>query len=98
MFLTTNRISQFDEAILSRIHLTLKYDGLDKATKEQIWGQFLGQATCHGPVEVHRSELDGLIANKFNGRQVLIHQISSNSLCLLLLYYRSRTLSPYPTL
>ena len=30
MFLTTNRMSEFDEAILSRIHLKLKYDDLRK--------------------------------------------------------------------
>ena len=28
LFLTTNRVSDFDEAILSRIHLMLKYDAL----------------------------------------------------------------------
>ena len=28
MFLTTNRVSEFDEAILTRIHLMLRYDDL----------------------------------------------------------------------
>ncbi|KAF2258837.1 P-loop containing nucleoside triphosphate hydrolase protein [Lojkania enalia] len=36
MFLTTNRVSEFDEAILSRIHLMLKYNELSKNTRKQI--------------------------------------------------------------
>jgi hypothetical protein len=31
MFLTTNRVSQFDKAILTRIHLMLRYDDLNQA-------------------------------------------------------------------
>jgi hypothetical protein len=83
MFLTTNRVSQFDEAILSRIHLTLKYDDLNETTKEQIWQQFLNRAdTSHGPAKAHHSELERLVATKFNGRQVRIHQTPSNILVL----------------
>jgi SpoVK/Ycf46/Vps4 family AAA+-type ATPase len=29
MFLTTNRVSEFDEAILTRVHLMLRYDHLN---------------------------------------------------------------------
>jgi SpoVK/Ycf46/Vps4 family AAA+-type ATPase len=77
MFLTTNRVSQFDEAVLSRIHLTLRYDDLNKATREQIWRQFLCRAcNRHGPAAVRHSELEGLAATKFNGHQARIHQIS----------------------
>ena len=36
MFLTTNHVSDFDEVILSRIYLMLKYDELASATKTQI--------------------------------------------------------------
>ena len=71
MFLTTNRVSQFDEAIISRVHITLRYDDLDKDTKEQIWRQFLDRAnTRQGPADVSRSELKSLNAGKYNGRQV----------------------------
>jgi SpoVK/Ycf46/Vps4 family AAA+-type ATPase len=74
MFLTTNRVSQFDEAILSRIHITLRYDDLDKDTKEQIWRQFLDRAnTRQGPAHVSPSELKDLAAGKYNGRQVRTH-------------------------
>jgi len=36
MFLTTNRVSQFDIAILSKVHLMFKYDDLSKAARRQI--------------------------------------------------------------
>ena len=71
IFLTTNRISQFDEAILSRIHLTLRYNSLDKNTKKQIWNHFLDRAcTAQGSAKISAKELEGLVGNKLNGRQV----------------------------
>ena len=36
MFLTTNRVAQFDEAILTRIHLMLRYDDLNQAARTTI--------------------------------------------------------------
>jgi SpoVK/Ycf46/Vps4 family AAA+-type ATPase len=36
MFLTTNRVAQFDKAILGRIHVMLKYGDLSKATGKKI--------------------------------------------------------------
>lgn len=41
MFLTTNRVSDFDEAILSRIHLMLKYHELGVSVRCQIWERML---------------------------------------------------------
>jgi hypothetical protein len=71
MFLTTNRVSQFDVAILSRIHLMFKYDDLSKAAGRQIWERFIERArTSEGPAEVEPDELDCLVNNKLNGRQV----------------------------
>src|SRR5450432_3221982 len=71
MFLTTNRVSQFDEAILTRIHLMLRYDKLDQAARTTIWGHFLDRArTFKGPAEIKPEELSRLVAVKFNGRQV----------------------------
>ncbi|KAH7131774.1 hypothetical protein B0J11DRAFT_576732, partial [Dendryphion nanum] len=37
MFLTTNRVGQFDEAFLSRIHVSISYDPLDNDARHQIW-------------------------------------------------------------
>jgi SpoVK/Ycf46/Vps4 family AAA+-type ATPase len=44
LFLTTNRVSEFDEAILSRIHLLLKYENLNKDARKNIWTSFLKKA------------------------------------------------------
>jgi ATP-dependent Clp protease ATP-binding subunit ClpA len=37
MFLTTNRVGQFDEAFMSRIHVSIGYDLLDDLARDQIW-------------------------------------------------------------
>ncbi|KAF8847949.1 hypothetical protein BDZ45DRAFT_811180 [Acephala macrosclerotiorum] len=71
MFLTTNRVSEFDPAILSRIHLMLRYDNLKKDARKQVWGGFLSQATTpFGEAEVTKEELEDLARNPFNGRQI----------------------------
>lgn len=41
MFLTTNRISTFDAAFQSRIHISLEYPELDKKSRKAIWKSFL---------------------------------------------------------
>jgi len=71
MFLTTNRVSQFDAAILSRIHLIFKYDNLTKEARRQIWNWFIEKAhTTKRLVEVKPEELDCLVNNQLNSRQV----------------------------
>jgi hypothetical protein len=67
MFLTTNRVSAFDVAIISRIHLMFKYDDLNKAARRQIWEHFLNRA---GPTKVKPEELELLVDPELNGRQV----------------------------
>jgi SpoVK/Ycf46/Vps4 family AAA+-type ATPase len=44
MFLTTNRVTQFDVAILIRIHVMLKYDDLSKDAGKTVWAQFIKTA------------------------------------------------------
>jgi SpoVK/Ycf46/Vps4 family AAA+-type ATPase len=71
IFLTTNRVSKFDEAILSRIHLMLRYDDLTKDAREQVWRNFLSwTTTASGDADVTGKELDELAIYKLNGRQV----------------------------
>lgn len=43
MFLTTNRVSTFDAAFQSRIHISLEYPDLDKKSRKAIWENFLRQ-------------------------------------------------------
>ncbi|CAK7213823.1 hypothetical protein SBRCBS47491_001937 [Sporothrix bragantina] len=42
LFLTTNRVSNIDEAFHSRIHISLAYPNLDAAARRQVWLGFLG--------------------------------------------------------
>jgi hypothetical protein len=37
LFLTTNRVGHFDEAFMSRIHLSLGYEPLSNNAREKIW-------------------------------------------------------------
>ncbi|KAK2808761.1 hypothetical protein FQN50_004433 [Emmonsiellopsis sp. PD_5] len=37
LFLTTNRVGKFDEAFMSRIHVSIGYERLDSRAREQIW-------------------------------------------------------------
>jgi hypothetical protein len=62
MFLTINRVSEFDEAILNRIHLMLKYEELSKDARKQIWRHFLARSrTSHGAPDVYEDELERLV-------------------------------------
>jgi len=71
MFLTTNRVAEFDEAILTRVHLMLRFDKLDSKSRRSIWNTFLNRAnTSKGPADIKPSELERLIEVKLNGRQV----------------------------
>jgi hypothetical protein len=71
LFLTTNRVGQFDEAILSRIHLLLRYEGLTQVARRQVWRNFLSRAaTSSGDADVKDEELEELTMPKLNGRQV----------------------------
>lgn len=69
LFLTTNRISTFDEAFLSRIHVALHYTELGTPTKIQIWHSFLkkaGVAEGRIPDEL----VEKLAERNVNGRQI----------------------------
>jgi hypothetical protein len=37
LFLTTNRVGHFDEAFMSRIHLSLGYEPLSDNARDKIW-------------------------------------------------------------
>jgi hypothetical protein len=71
MFLRTNRVSQFDPAILSKIKLMLRYDDLRKDARKQVWEDFLSQVTTSfGEADVTGKELEELAIHTFNGRLV----------------------------
>jgi hypothetical protein len=41
LFLTTNRVGQFDDAFKSRIHISLFYPNLELKATLEIWGKHL---------------------------------------------------------
>jgi hypothetical protein len=77
LFLTTNRIGHIDDAIMSRVHLVLKYDRLDNNARRTIWTQFMDKLEEDGAtftvdrrakkylLEVSESEL-----TSWNGREI----------------------------
>lgn len=72
MFLTTNRAGSFDEAFRSRIHIAIKYPGLDCTARRSIWVNFLKQArqVHEYGVQVSDKEIDELSEREINGREV----------------------------
>lgn len=76
IFLTTNRVQTFDDAIVSRIHLFIPYSDTSADSRRQIWAALLDKATTsHGPATVQSRELTGLTERKMNGRQVSVGEM-----------------------
>lgn len=67
MFLTTNRLSVFDVAFQSRIHLTLHYPELDHASRRNVWALLLQRVRNSS---VTSEELDAVAQEPMNGRQI----------------------------
>jgi hypothetical protein len=69
MFLTTNRIEEFDPAFKSRIHFSLKYNQLSESSRKALWHEFL---LLGSPENSHYDDklLDELATHDLNGRQI----------------------------
>jgi hypothetical protein len=68
MFLTSNRISDFDKAFESRIHLTIHYPALDVPSRFHVWKTFVqmgGMETL-----LVDKDLEFLATIEVNGRQI----------------------------
>ncbi|KAJ5489169.1 hypothetical protein N7539_004059 [Penicillium diatomitis] len=71
LFLTSNRGIQFDDAILSRIHLIVEYEDLSKEFRRGLWSTFLARArTMQGPALVEEHDLRRLESLALNGREI----------------------------
>jgi SpoVK/Ycf46/Vps4 family AAA+-type ATPase len=85
LFLTTNRITTFDEAFLSRFSIAIKYNELDQAGRLSVWKKFFDLAGCRvegtstgsdddfTAVEangISADELEELAEKPFNGRTI----------------------------
>lgn len=64
MFLTTNRSEVIDEAVLSRVTLTIKYPDFDESVRRLVWHSKLKDAG------MQIDATDQLIQEKLNGRQI----------------------------
>jgi hypothetical protein len=71
MFLTTNRIRNFDAALKSRVHLAIKYPGLSPESQGQLWTTFLTN-NSQRPVPHWLTDtlLQSWAAYALNGRQI----------------------------
>eukprot|EP00158_Paraphelidium_tribonemae_P005659 Partr_v1_DN27449_c3_g1_i2_m72331 putative AAA family ATPase len=63
LFLTTNRVTEFDPAFESRVTLALKYSELEPSARSSIWKNFLGKS-CSG------MDWNALGKHVMNGRQI----------------------------
>lgn len=68
LFLTTNRVTTFDEAFKSRIHIPIRYTDLSFESKLQIWKNFCGMVP--GGVDIDERGLERLAEHDLNGRQI----------------------------
>ena len=61
LFLTTSRVTSFDDAVLSRMHIMIAFPDIDLDFRKQIWNRFLDRAaTVQGPAKVTAKELKRL--------------------------------------
>ncbi|KAF5006438.1 hypothetical protein FDECE_7198 [Fusarium decemcellulare] len=73
LFLTTNRISSFDRAFISRIHLAIDYRPLSQSSRRALLYTFLKQTSENSAESMNRSGVLGRIAKEqLNGRQIKI--------------------------
>ncbi|KFA54443.1 hypothetical protein S40293_10081, partial [Stachybotrys chartarum IBT 40293] len=74
MFLTTNQIADFDVAIVSRIHVAIQYESLDKVQMHDIFTGFLDKLDNQGLIEDYegiKSWLnEDVFGESFDGRQI----------------------------
>lgn len=71
LFLTSNRGIDFDDAILSRIHMVIEFKGLTEDSRKDLWTTFLSKAcTIQGPAAVQEDEIQLLASKNLNGREV----------------------------
>ncbi|KID73422.1 ATPase family AAA domain-containing protein 3C [Metarhizium brunneum] len=70
LFLTTNRVQSFDEAMISRIHLALHYEPLGKDARKAVWQYFLEQAITKSGTPDCQKLIDSLADVDLNGREL----------------------------
>ncbi|KAF3393113.1 hypothetical protein DPV78_009829 [Talaromyces pinophilus] len=69
LFLTTNFVNNFDKAILDRVHLKVRYEGLDPSKRKDIFTHFLQLINA----TVEDADLTRFCEVRLNGRQVRVN-------------------------
>ena len=72
LFLTTNRVQSFDEAMVSRIHVAIEYKPLGKDARKAVWKYFLEQARTKSGSPDCAKLVDALAGLELNGREVCL--------------------------
>jgi hypothetical protein len=73
LFLTTNRVETFDEAFVSRIHLSLRYDELSAKARKTVWQLFIEKVKNSEGLEINDitdNDYEMLSRRDVNGRQI----------------------------
>lgn len=78
LFLTSNRVGKFDDAIVSRIHVVIHYKGLDDEYRTKIWNQFFDKLEGErgSTIKIDNSARRYVLENKkmaemkWNGREI----------------------------
>lgn len=78
LFLTTNRVGQFDDAFISRIHTVIHYENFSNDEQDRIWTQFFKklEKERRKDMRTDRSAWKYVFENKdlrkieWNGRQI----------------------------
>jgi AAA+ superfamily predicted ATPase len=68
LFLTTNRVTTFDDAFKSRIHIPIRYTDLSVESRVQIWRNFCKMVP--GGVDIDEKGIALLAEHDLNGRQI----------------------------
>ncbi|KAJ3273210.1 hypothetical protein HDV01_004712 [Terramyces sp. JEL0728] len=68
LFLTTNRVTEFDPAFESRVTVALRYDQLTASARIQVWKNFIDKLTI--PKNPETIDWDKLGGYALNGRQI----------------------------
>lgn len=70
IFLTSNRVSVFDQAIKSRIHLALQYQTPSKSVRRMLWQKHLARVPVE-EIDIDIEEaLDAVQDTEMNGREI----------------------------
>src|SRR2546421_2867224 len=70
LFLTTNRVENFDPAFNSRIHVIIHYDHLSRDSRAQIWKLCIIKALGEQPPWLDDAYLYVLALEELNGREI----------------------------